>query len=563
MSNDEVIATWTLDIRNSDRFFPDVPRSTTLIHMSERSQSELFALQEVLAGRYSIERELGRGGMGIVYLARDVALDRLVAIKLLPPTLAADAEYRERFIAEARTAAGLSHPNIVPIHSVEEHGTYVFFVMGYVDGETLRERVERVGTLSTRYAMKVMQEVAWALGYAHQRGIVHRDIKPDNIMIEEATDRAMVTDFGIAQVGRTDCEEPTGEVVGTARYMSPEQACGDAVDGRSDLYSLAATIFYALTGRAPFDAPTVPAMLALQVSSPAPQIQSLCPEASDRLATVIDRCLEKAPEDRIQTGDEVAREVGDARGRDLRAPPLVRGFVRNAEVTTMVIFALVFVGGNASAGTEGFNISLGGPGIVGLILIIQLVMVARRLLREGYAYEDIRAALLAEAVVQEEEAAVTTKRRWLKRMNTMWHRLWAGRFGRWFFGIAGKGVKPPERPARPSTDATELFLSRAAVDLYHELPAADRSQLGDVPAIVDRLENRAEQLRGLDDSAEELTATVAALEKLRLALMRLQAGEGSVEDLTLHLERAKEIGDRIDREIAGRGEVDAMLGGGR
>jgi serine/threonine-protein kinase len=531
--------------------------------MSERSRSELFALQEVLAGRYSIERELGRGGMGIVYLARDVALDRMVAIKLLPPALAADADYRERFLAEARTAAGLSHPNIVPIHSVEEHGTLVFFVMGYVDGETLRERVERVGALSTRYVMKVMQEVAWALGYAHQRGIVHRDIKPDNIMIEEATDRAMVTDFGIAQVGRVEGEDATGEIIGTARYMSPEQACGETVDGRSDLYSLAATMFYALTGRAPFDAPTVPAMLALQVSTPAPLIQSVCPEASDRLAAVIDRCLEKAPANRIQTGDEVAREVGDARGRDLRAPPLVRSFVRNAEVTTMVIFALAIGGQSATAGTEGVSFSLGGPGIIGLILIIQLVMLARRLLREGYAYEDIRAALLAEAAVQEEEANVATKRRWLKRMNTMWHKLWAGKFGRWFFGIAGKGVKPPERPAHPSADATELFLSRAAVHLYRELPAADRSQLGDVPAVVDRLESHAERLRGIEDSAEQLTATVAALEKLRLALLRLQDGEGSVEDLTLHLERAREIGDRIDRELAGRGEVDKALRNGK
>jgi len=530
--------------------------------MPQRIGSELFALQEVLAGRYSIERELGRGGMGIVYLARDVALDRLVAIKLLPPAFAAEGSHRERFLAEARTAAGLSHPNIVPIHSVEEHGDLVFFVMGYVDGETLRERVERVGALSTRYAMKVMQEVAWALGYAHQRGVVHRDVKPDNIMIEEATDRAMVTDFGIAQVGRNDGEEPTGEIIGTARYMSPEQACGDAVDGRSDLYSLAATMFYAMTGRAPFEAPTLPAMLALQVSSPAPSIQLACPEASDRLAEVIDRCLEKAPEDRIQTGDELAREVGDARGRDLRAPPLVRGFVRNAEVTTMVIFALVFVGGNASVGTEGFNISLGGPGIVGLILIGQLVMVARRLLREGYAYEDIRAALLAEAAVQEEEATATTKRRWLKRMNTMWHRLWAGKFGRWFFSVAGKGVKPPERPAHPSTDATELVLGRAATDLFYELPAADRSQLSDMPQVVDRLESHAERLRGREDTGEQLTATVAALEKLRLALMRLQAGEGSVQDLTLHLERAREIGDNIDRELAGRGEVDAALDGG-
>src|SRR5207244_6801167 len=153
-------------------------------------------------------------------------------------------------LQEARTAAGLSHPNIVPIHLVEAHGDLVFFVMGYVDGETLRERVERAGPLSPRLAMKLLQEVAWALAYAHQRGLIHRDVKPDNIMIERATERALVTDSGIA-LGTRAAESAGGPVVGTARFMSPEQACGEPVDARSDLYSLGATFFYALTGLAP------------------------------------------------------------------------------------------------------------------------------------------------------------------------------------------------------------------------------------------------------------------------------------------------------------------------
>ena len=233
--------------------------------MTAPVSSEFLALQQVLAGRYSIERELGRGGMGVVLLARDVALDRLVAIKLLPPHLAASVEARDRFLREARTAAGLSHPNIVPIHSVEQAGALVFFVMGYVDGETLRERVERSGPLAPRLALKVMQEVAWALGYAHQRGVIHRDVKPDNIMIERATDRALVTDFGIAVRERSG-QGGLGEVVGTARYMSPEQALGETVDARSDLYSLAATIFFALTGRPPFEGANLPAIITKQVS---------------------------------------------------------------------------------------------------------------------------------------------------------------------------------------------------------------------------------------------------------------------------------------------------------
>src|ERR1051325_10841696 len=172
---------------------------------------EFLALQVALAGEYSLQRELGRGGMGIVYLARDVQLDRDVAIKVLPAHLAHDAGARDRFIREARTAAGLSHPHIVPIHRVgevasrhpehREGARFVFFVMSYVEGETLGERLRTKGPLPPAEAARVMREVAWALAYAHGRGIVHRDVKPDNILLEAGTGRALVTDFGIAQRG--------------------------------------------------------------------------------------------------------------------------------------------------------------------------------------------------------------------------------------------------------------------------------------------------------------------------------------------------------------------------
>src|SRR2546427_10350536 len=144
--------------------------------------AEFLALQELLAGRYSIERELGRGGMGIVLLARDVALDRPVAIKLLPPHLATRPDERERFLQEARTAAGLAHPNIVPIHLVEARGELVLFVMGFVDGETLRDRVERAGPLPPRLALKLLQEVAWGVRHAHQRGGIHGHANHENIL---------------------------------------------------------------------------------------------------------------------------------------------------------------------------------------------------------------------------------------------------------------------------------------------------------------------------------------------------------------------------------------------
>ncbi|PYP42176.1 MAG: hypothetical protein DMD43_03940, partial [Gemmatimonadetes bacterium] len=155
---------------------------------------EFVELQTAVAGKYTLERELGRGGMGIVFLARDVGLDRPVALKLLPPYLAAQSGFKDRFLSEARLAARLSHPNIVTIHAVEEHDDLVFFVMAYIRGETLTQRVERTGPLSAPQATRLLQEVAWGLGYAHANGVIHRDVKPDNILIEQASGRAMVAD---------------------------------------------------------------------------------------------------------------------------------------------------------------------------------------------------------------------------------------------------------------------------------------------------------------------------------------------------------------------------------
>ena len=451
---------------------------------------------------------------------------------------------RDRFLQEARTAAGLAHPNIVPIHLVEARGELVFFVMGFVDGETLRDRVERAGPLPPRLAMKLLQEVAWALGYAHQRGVIHRDVKPDNIMIERATERALVTDFGIA-LGTRAAESAGGPVVGTARFMSPEQACGEPVDARSDLYSLGATFFYALTGRAPFEGTNLPAILTKHVYETAPLVQTLRPELPAKLAAVVDRLLRKAPAERFQTGDDLARVAGEVRGRDFRAPPLVRAFVRNAQVSTMVLLALALAGK--------------GAGVIGAILVFQLVVVARRLLKDGYAFGDIRAALLAEAQVQQEEAEVIKQRRLFRRLDSLWYRVWAGRAGRSFFRFAGLGLKATARPALPSVERTELVLGRSALSAYKALPEGERRQARDLPGVVGRLETGAEALRGRGDTGESLTEAVAALERLRLALVKRQSGVGSASDLTLALERAKAIGDHVERRLAAAAEVQALL----
>ncbi len=392
--------------------------------------------------------------------------------------------------------------------------------------------------------MRMLQEVAWALTYAHDNGIVHRDVKPDNIMIERASGRALVTDFGIARLVDTADSTPRGEVVGTARYMSPEQASGDEVDARSDLYSLGATAFFGLTGHAPFEAPNVSALLAKHVAEPAPPMASVREDLPPKLAALVDRCLAKDSEARFQTGNEIAEAIGELRGRELRAPPLVRNFLRNAQVTTAVFITAALVGQGSS-----------NPGIVDLLLIVllvQLLSVARRLLRDGYAFGDIRAALLAEASAQEEEADAAGQRKFMRRLNGFWHRIWAGRFGRFFFKVAGLGVRSRRRPAVPSAEATETILGRAAVELYESLPGDVRSRLPGARKVIHCLENDAEELRRVGGADGTLVTAVTALENVRVELLRLQAGEGSVNDLTSILAQAREIGDRIDAELEAR-----------
>src|SRR6476660_3754028 len=248
---------------------------------------EFLDLQAALAGEYSLQREIGRGGMGIVYLARDVQLDRDVAIKVLPAHLARLETAHERFVQEARTAAGLSHPNIVPIHRVGEADGFVFFVMSYVEGETLGERLRTQGPLPPAEAARVLREVAWALAYAHGRGIVHRDIKPDNILLEAGTGRALVTDFGIAHGGGdAGFDTDPGKIMGTAHFMSPEQAASQSLDGRSDIYSLGVVGYLAVSGRLPFDSPNLPALLVRQATEPAPKVMHAAPGLPTALARV-------------------------------------------------------------------------------------------------------------------------------------------------------------------------------------------------------------------------------------------------------------------------------------
>lgn len=266
-------------------------------------------LADALRGELELETELGRGGMGVVFRARDVRLDRAVALKVLPPRLGEDGELRTRFLREARTAGQLSHPHIVHIHRADERAGFAFFVMGLVDGENLGQRVRDRGPLPAGDAVRHLREVAWALAYAHARGVIHRDVKPENIMIERGSNRALVTDFGIARVETAAEITGAGQVMGTALYMSPEQVQGSAIDGRSDLYALGLVGYYLLSGRHPFEGMAAGAAMVAHATQTPPSLLSVAPQLPRALAAVIDRCLAKNPAERFDTGEDLAEAL--------------------------------------------------------------------------------------------------------------------------------------------------------------------------------------------------------------------------------------------------------------
>ncbi|ODT03237.1 MAG: hypothetical protein ABS52_10140 [Gemmatimonadetes bacterium SCN 70-22] len=253
-----------------------------------------------LGSAYEIEGELGRGGMGVVYRALDRKLRRAVAIKVLPPELAYREDVRQRFLREAQTAAQLNHPNIVPIYAVEERDGLVCFVMALVEGEPLALRLATVRRPPLAEVCRILRGVADALAYAHAHGIVHRDIKPDNILIDRVTGRPLVTDFGIARAAEGDARlTVTGIAVGTPAYMSPEQAMGEReVDGRADLYSLAIVGYQMLSGELPFQASNTPAMLMKHISDTPRPLRERRADLPPPLVAAIDRAMAKRPEDR-------------------------------------------------------------------------------------------------------------------------------------------------------------------------------------------------------------------------------------------------------------------------
>jgi predicted Ser/Thr protein kinase len=527
--------------------------------------------QLAVAGRYSIDRELGRGGMGIVYLARDVQLDRHVAIKLLPPDRAVDDAVRLRFVREARLAAKLSHPNIIPIYAVDEVDGFVFYVMAYVDGETLGERVRARGPMAASEATRVLREVAWALGHAHAQGVVHRDVKPENIMLERGTGRALVTDFGIAAAIGTD-ESPT--VAGTPEYMSPEQALGGELDARSDVYALGATAYFLVAGRTPFVGARAVDVVAQHVATPAPSLATVGATVPRRLAQVIEKCLAKEAAHRPASAYALADQLGAAVEQRREVPAMLRAFVkRDGRVVGVGAFAATYIalGGGAAMAAE-FGPLVAVAIVGGTIVSIPLGVMAwgaRNLLRRGFTQADVGLAFDHEIEQLREEfhAAGRVERPRISRIAgafvagglvsliagialplgfggngwigpilasvggvaalggaivrtvldgrrpqtavERWRKLWLGRIGNVAFGLAKRLGGRAQAGAATTHRATEMAIGMAADELYAALPKETQRALGDVPKVVARLQKDATELRAALDRMQESLGDVA------------------------------------------------------
>jgi eukaryotic-like serine/threonine-protein kinase len=381
---------------------------------------DIASLSRTLADRYQLDRELGRGGMGTVYLARDKQLDRPVALKLLPPAFASVPELRARFLRETRLAAGFSHPNIVPVFAIEEHDDVLAFAMGYVEGESLSARVAREGPLAQQDVVRLLQDVAYALAYAHGRGVVHRDVKPDNIMIERATGRALIMDFGIAR-SITPVAEQTGqagltrvgEVVGTPEYMSPEQASGDAVDGRADLYSLGLVAWFALAGREAITGETTQRVLVRQLTESVPAIATVRPDLPEALCAVVDRCCVKEPDGRYATAEALVEALAATQLAAPDVPVAVRLLAPDlAAIVTRTLTAVVIMTYGSYRLVKYGNGSAFSFGLVAIALTwvktLTTTQELRRLRRSGFAVNELQRLL---TVVQHERDGVRAQRR--------------------------------------------------------------------------------------------------------------------------------------------------------
>jgi serine/threonine-protein kinase len=643
--------------------------------MASSHDSDFIALQAALAGEYSLDREIGRGGMGIVYLAREVRLARPVAIKVLPPNLATRSELRDAFLGEAQVAARLNHPNIVPVHAAGERGGFAYIVMAYVEGMTLGERIRTRGPMLPGQAARMLRDVAWALAYAHAAGIVHRDVTAENILLDSGTERAIVMDFGIASAMQTAAVGDDGRVMGNAHYVSPEQAVGEPMDARSDLYSLGVCGFFALTGRLPFDADTPEKIVAQHLTTSALPVCAIATSVPSRLGQAVDKCLAKDPLNRYRTAEAFAEAIDLAFEHAKEIPAALRVWISQGEKeegprAITMLFGLLVGGVLSTVNGNPWLLPLSAAGFGG-VSVAPIVIRLRRILRDGYRVEDLPVALREHELLRSEELAYERRNSFSVLQPALWimfagsmgslaflswvnnsssiitgaaigygkmiaastafailstvglagsflrTRLaapiaalrisfWNGRWAARLANVASVGLEAVDRQSLRMPLLTEVALGRATDHLFQALPKAARRELAELPAIVRQLEHDATRLRasvseldeqlsvfarsdmrprlgaashvaGLEQYAEHreeterelrsarsvasqrLAATVAALENIRLDLLRLQMGSTGIESVTASLEAAQRIGAQINEAIAAQDEVERIL----
>ena len=280
---------------------------------AQHSAFELDALgsrlQAALGDGYAVEGQLGAGGFAIVFLVRDVHLKRKLAAKVLSPDVIASHSVLERFRREAETIAQLSHPHIVPLHFIGQKDDLVYLIMEAIDGGSLADRLQRERQLPIDDAARIFGEVASALAHAHKRGVVHRDIKPQNVLIDSETGRALVTDFGIARTAEGASLTATGMVVGTPTYLSPEQVTGEPSDHRADIYALGVMMYEMLAGQPPFTGATPTAVLMKRLAGPPESLRKVRPEVPPVLAELVDACLATDPNERLGNAADIVRAL--------------------------------------------------------------------------------------------------------------------------------------------------------------------------------------------------------------------------------------------------------------
>ncbi|HUQ45293.1 MAG TPA: serine/threonine-protein kinase, partial [Gemmatimonadaceae bacterium] len=562
------------------------------------------------------------------------------------------------FQREIRLAASLQHPHIVPVLTAGKTGQWIYYTMPFVPGESLRQRLAREQRLPVDDVIRLVCDVAEALSHAHEQRIVHRDVKPDNILLEASTGRALVTDFGIAHVDAHDrpVTDP-GKIMGTAHFMSPEQAANEPVDGRSDLYSLGVVGYLTASGRLPFEASNLPALLVRQATEVPPSVMRAAPGLPAALGAAIDRCLARDSAGRFADGEALAAALAPAPDARPALPPTLRAWIgaRNPLLlvymglsgvvgTLTLVNLIVWLAGKRPDGPADIVILAAITSLPLLPIVGFHLNQARRQFRAGHTIADLRSALEiarreraeSEALAREDDEAVThrvlrlatvgsatwlavtlgfllqgtihenrTGIEWLlvpllgtmtlgavsnaldvqfipARIRDWWQtgireRLWNSRAGEW----VARRLGAPERSGAVGGGvfrATEVALGVAASELFAALPKSYREQLSELPATVAALEARAAEARAEIDAlaalapsgsadadvigtrraaaSAHLAESVAALEGIRLDLLRLHAGAGDLAPLTTLIDAARLLGEDVSRLADARREVD-------